>query len=106
MRTSMFFVIVLFLAAVFIGSVRAQVPEGMKIYIDKCASCHAKDGSGDTARGRVMKVPDLRTPKIQKKTDDQLLEAIMKSNAHRAFRTQIGDEGTRMAIAHMRTMKK
>jgi cytochrome c len=37
----------------------------MKIYTDKCSSCHANDGSGATTPGKAMKVPDLRSAEIQ-----------------------------------------
>jgi len=103
MRTSIFFLVVFGVAAIFASS--AQVTEGVKLYADKCASCHATDGSGTTTRGKAMKVPDLRAPGIQKKTDDQLLDAIGRTNAHRGFRKSIGDDKLRMTIMHMRTLK-
>jgi mono/diheme cytochrome c family protein len=78
----------------------------MKIYADKCASCHGKYGSGDTTRGKAMKVPDLRAPEIQKKTDKELFDAIVKSRAHRGLQKQLGDENLRMVVMHMRTFKK
>ena len=31
------------------------------IYAQKCASCHALDGSGNTAKGKELKLKDLRS---------------------------------------------
>ena len=33
---------------------------GMDIYLDKCAVCHGPDGAGKTAKGRKLKVKDVR----------------------------------------------
>ena len=121
MRTSMFFVVVFLVAAVIVGSIgvlvqvasSASVPlvirtqwEGMKIYSDKCASCHAKDGSGSTTRGKAMKVPDLRATDLQKKSKRKLFDAIVKSTAHRGLQEQLGDDNLRMVVIHMRTLKE
>jgi mono/diheme cytochrome c family protein len=121
MRTSIFFITVLFTAAVVVGSIGVLLDvassasvslmvkdqyEGMKIYADKCASCHGKDGSGATTRGKAMKVPDLRAPGLQKKDDNELFDAIVKSPAHRGLQKQLGDDNLRMVVMHTRTLKK
>src|SRR5882762_11197004 len=41
----------------------------------KCAMCHGPDGGGSEV-GKSMKVPDLRSPAVQKLPDAQLAEAI------------------------------
>ena len=47
-------------------------------YADHCASCHANDGSGDTAMGRNLypKAPDMRREGTQKMTDGELFYII------------------------------
>lgn len=121
MRTSMFFIMVFLMADVIVGSIgvliqvasSSSVPlvigaqyEGMMIYADNCASCHAKDGSGSTTRGKAMNVPDLRAPEIQKKSDKELFDAIVKSTAHRGLQKQLGDEKLRMVVMHVRTLRE
>ena len=86
-------------------TVKAQVNIGDKIYADQCLSCHAKDGSGSTPRGKAMKVPDLRTPQVQKKTDAELIDGIVKAKAHTGFRKKLGGEEIRKVVAYMRTLK-
>jgi cytochrome c6 len=82
-----------------------QNTEGEKIYAGKCAVCHAKDGSGSTARGKTLKVPDLRSPEIQQKTDDELIKGILKAKGHPPYEKQLGDEGLRNVVLFMRTFK-
>ena len=121
MRTSTFFITVLLTASVIVASIgvllqvtsAAVIPlvirdqyAGMQIYADKCASCHDAYGSGATTRGKAMKVPDLRTPEIQKKTDKEMLDAITKAAAHRGLQKQLGGENRRLVVMHLRTLKK
>ena len=43
-------------------------------FLDRCASCHGQDGSGQTRIGRGLypKVPDLRAPRTQNLSDGQI----------------------------------
>ncbi len=41
----------------------------------KCAMCHGQDGGGSEV-GKSMNVPDLRSPAVQKLSDDQLAQII------------------------------
>ncbi len=52
--------------------------EGLAHFADHCASCHAIDGSGDTATGRGLypKAPDMRAPATQQLTDGELFWII------------------------------
>lgn len=47
-------------------------------YADHCATCHANDGSGDTAIGRGLypRVPDMRSDATQSLTDGELFSII------------------------------
>src|SRR3954468_23032742 len=79
---------------------------GTKIYADKCASCHGNDGSGNTTRGKAMKVPDLRSPEIATKSDKDIISVFSKPAAHRGLQKQLGDENLHLVIMHARTFKK
>src|SRR5438132_982252 len=52
--------------------------DALSHFADHCASCHANDGSGDTAMGRGLfpKAPDLRSAVTQKLTDGELFYII------------------------------
>jgi len=55
-----------------------DLSEARKQYMDHCAPCHAKDGSGKTemSAGMSPEVPDLRADHIQKLTDGELFYII------------------------------
>ena len=52
--------------------------EALEHFADHCATCHANDGSGDTAIGRGLypRVPDMRAPQTQSLTDGELFSII------------------------------
>ena len=52
--------------------------EGMAHFADHCASCHADDGSGNTALGRGLypKAPDMRSSATQRLSDGELFYVI------------------------------
>lgn len=45
-------------------------------YKAKCAVCHGADGAGQTPMGKTMKLKDLGSPEVQKKTDKELSDVI------------------------------
>lgn len=54
------------------------IDEALEHYADHCATCHANDGSGDTAIGRGLypKAPDMRGGETQSLTDGELFSII------------------------------
>jgi predicted CXXCH cytochrome family protein len=48
--------------------------EACESFMDRCATCHGQDGSGQTRVGRNLypKVPDLRLPRTQNLTDGEI----------------------------------
>jgi mono/diheme cytochrome c family protein len=57
---------------------REAVAAGLAHFADHCASCHANDGSGDTALGRNLypRAPDMRREATQGLTDGELFYII------------------------------
>jgi mono/diheme cytochrome c family protein len=54
--------------------------EGREFFADRCAMCHANDGSGQTRMGRNLfpRSPDMRLPSTQNLTDGELYYIIEK----------------------------
>jgi len=52
------------------------VGDGAATFKSKCAACHGADGSGNTPAGKSMNLKDLRSPEVQKQSDDQLYKTI------------------------------
>ena len=52
--------------------------EGIEHFADHCATCHANDGSGDTAIGRNLypRAPDMRAARTQSLSDGELFSII------------------------------
>jgi mono/diheme cytochrome c family protein len=55
----------------------AQVKSATDIYLDKCAVCHGEDGAGKTARGKKLKVKDVRET-IAKTSVSQMIDVVNK----------------------------
>jgi mono/diheme cytochrome c family protein len=67
-------------AAVVLGAAalaQAQGKTASDIYGDKCAVCHGADGAGKTAKGKKIKVKDVRET-LPKMTVDQMIEVVTK----------------------------
>jgi mono/diheme cytochrome c family protein len=84
---------------------------GMGHYADHCASCHANDGSGDTALGRGLypKPPDMRLEPTQSLTDGELFYIIengVRLTGMPAFSTGApeGEESTWHLVAFIRRL--
>ena len=50
--------------------------DGAAMFKQNCAPCHAMDGSANTPAGKSTKAKDLRSPAVQKKTDEELANQI------------------------------
>jgi cytochrome c6 len=48
-----------------------------RLWKAKCSSCHGPGGSGDTEKGKQMKIVDMATAAFQAKKDDELKKAIL-----------------------------
>ena len=93
-------------AAVTLAVGLAQSP-AEKVYLDKCANCHSKDGSGQTAKGKKLELKDLRSAEVQKMTDAKMFELIAKGKGDMdGYQKELGDEQIRAIIAYLRTLKK
>jgi mono/diheme cytochrome c family protein len=78
------------------------------VYLDKCSVCHAKDGSGNTAKGRKVKAKDLRSAEIQKMSDADLLHDISqgKGKDMDGFEKELGGDMVKQLVAYCRTLAK
>ncbi len=78
------------------------------VYLDKCSVCHAKDGSGNTAKGRKVKAKDLRSAEIQKLTDAEMLHDISqgKGKDMDGFEKELGADMVKQLAAYCRELAK
>ena len=102
----------LFSTSAMVGLVLAATPafsdEGQANFEKKCAMCHSKDGSGDTATGKALKARDLRIPDVQKQTDAALAAWISAGSKGKMppFKDSLTAAEIKGVVAHIRTLKK
>jgi mono/diheme cytochrome c family protein len=85
-----------------------QAAQAQDVYLDKCAVCHAKDGSGNTAKGKKVKAKDLRSAEVQKMTDAQLIDAVAngKGKDMDGFQKELGADTVKQLVAYCRSLAK
>lgn len=75
------------------------------VYLDKCAACHAQDGSGKTVKGRKDKVKDIRQT-IKKMSEDQMIEVVEKGKGAymNSFSKQYSPEQIKALVEYYRSL--
>jgi cytochrome c553 len=78
-----------------------------------CASCHAKDGSGNTKMGKKTGVKDYRDPKVQAGLSDEkslksVKDGITENGKERMkpYKDKLTDDQIKGLIAHIRAFEK
>jgi len=73
-----------------------------------CASCHAKDGSGNTMMGKKSGAKDYRDAKVQAEfTDAQATQLISEGkDKMKPFKGKLTDDEIKALVAYVRAFKK
>jgi mono/diheme cytochrome c family protein len=89
------------------GSLQGQGKTASDIYLDKCAVCHGEDGAGKTAKGKKLKVKDVRE-QVTKMTVEQMVEEVTKGKEPDmdAFGKDYKPEQIRELVAYYRDLAK
>jgi mono/diheme cytochrome c family protein len=76
------------------------------VYLDKCAICHGKDGSGNTAKGRKLKVKDARSPDVQKLSEAEMIDIVAKGKGKDmdGFEKELGKDMVKSIVAYYRSL--
>ncbi len=104
----------LLLAAMFgLGVALAQAEDAKVLFDKNCASCHGKDGKGDTKMGRKAEVKDYTDPKVQEGLDDAkafkaIKEGLTENGKERMkpFAEKLTDDEIKSLVAYVRAFKK
>lgn len=93
------------------GSSRAA--EVQANWTKHCASCHGKDGKGDTKAGRMAGVKDQTDAQYQATLKDEKIFTSIKEGLKdggkekmKPFKDKLSDDEIKALIAHVRTFKK
>lgn len=78
------------------------------VYLDKCSVCHAQDGSGNTAKGRKLKVKNVRSPEVQKLTDAEMIDVVAKGKGKDmdGYEKELGADMVKQLVAYYRSLAK
>jgi mono/diheme cytochrome c family protein len=97
------------LAVTAVPSAPAAAQEDVKqVYLNKCAVCHGEDGAGQTAKGKKLKMKDIRSADVQKQTPQQWTDAIFKGVGQDmdAYGKELGADMSRKLADYMRELSK
>jgi mono/diheme cytochrome c family protein len=106
-------IVAIFTAAVLTISLSALAPSPValafqsvkSLYASKCAVCHGNDGSANTAKGKELKVRDLRSPEFKKMTDAKALEVMLKGKGKmEGYEKTLGKEKVEQLLAYCREL--
>ena len=85
----------------------AAQDDAAALYKAKCQSCHAADGSGDTAVGKKMAVKSFSDPEVAKSTDAQWIEATKKGKGKMpAYDGKLTDDQIKQLVQYIRALGK
>lgn len=80
---------------------------GENLFKGKCAMCHGPDASGKTVMGEKLKVADLHSAQVQKKSDAELKGIIGKGkNKMPAYESKLSKEQIDKLVAYIRELAK
>ncbi len=96
-----------------LGTFLASAADGNAVWDANCASCHGKDGKGETKMGKKSGVKDYSDAKVQAAVDDakafkSTKEGLTEEGAQKMkpFGEKLSDDDIKAAIAYLRTLKK
>jgi mono/diheme cytochrome c family protein len=85
---------------------RAQ-ETGESLYKAKCAMCHGPDGAGKTTMGQALKIPDLHSEDVQKRSDAELTQIVTKGkNKMPAYEAKLSKEQITQLVGFIRDLAK
>ncbi|HKN25449.1 MAG TPA: cytochrome c [Candidatus Acidoferrum sp.] len=79
------FAIVLWFVGFMMGGNTALAQDSVALYAQKCANCHAKDGSGHTTVTSKLDVPDLRSKRVVEMSDTDIYNSIAHGTQHKEY---------------------
>jgi mono/diheme cytochrome c family protein len=101
-------VLLALLAAAFLFAAPLRADDAASLFKAKCAVCHGADGSGNTAMGKQMQSPDLRSEEVQKQTDAQLIDATTNGKGKKmpAYKGKLTDDQIKGLVGYIRDLAK
>jgi cytochrome c553 len=110
MRTTNIFIICLGLLWTSVVASSAEIPAN---WTKHCASCHGKDGKGQTKAGKKVGARDQTDPRYQEAFTDEMMIRAIKDGVKdkdkekmKPFADKLTDDEVKALVAFIRTLKK
>jgi mono/diheme cytochrome c family protein len=85
----------------------AESSAAASTFAQKCAGCHAADGSGATVVGKSAHIPDLRSPQVQNQADPDVEKVIANGKGTMpAFGTSLSNDEIKGLVVYVRALAK
>jgi mono/diheme cytochrome c family protein len=70
--------------------------------------CHGQDGAGNTAKGRKLKVKNLRSPEVQKLSEAEMTDIVAngKGKDMDGFQKELGPDMVKQIVTYYRSLAK
>ena len=96
------------LSAALLIAAPAAFGDGAEVYTKNCASCHGKDGKGETTMGKKAKVKDYTDAKVQASfTDAEALKVILEGKEKmKGYKDKITEAEAKEVVTYIRAFKK
>lgn len=94
-------------AALMLPALATAADTGPDIFATKCATCHGKDGSGNTPMGKSLKLKDMGSADVQKASDKDLKDIIAKGKKPMPpYGDKLSDPQIDALVKFIRSLKK
>ena len=96
------------LSAALLIAAPAAFGDGAEVYTKNCASCHGKDGKGETTMGKKAKVKDYTDAKVQASfTDAEALKVILEGKEKmKGYKDKVTEAEAKEVVAYIGAFKK
>jgi mono/diheme cytochrome c family protein len=95
------------LAGLTLPAVMQAESDPATIFKTNCVLCHSANGSGESSTGKALHAKDLRSPEIQKQSDEDLVAAITKGKGKMpSFGAKIKPDDMKKLVAYIRELPK
>jgi mono/diheme cytochrome c family protein len=98
--------LVILLLACFVVATTLFAQSGEELYNKKCAVCHAKDGSGNTAKGKKVHVKDVH--ENMKDSESAMIKVVTdgKGDDMDSYKSQFTGDQIKALVEYYRSLGK